>query len=345
MSGAPREEVRVRSMSVASCLLAEVHLAREPVHRLELVAAGLRDLLGDLGAYLTYKEVGLPMLGTISVPNGMDLSYTNVGVSEALVTGAGTYVAVMESLEGIKKASGYLFLDGVITAIQEKVKAAMTAVGAAVRAKMTEMISQYIREMYNIDAKEAAHAGVGELSHMAEEKMHEMEERTSMQSRLQAGGDLHDLTEQGDNDKAELERRVGPVKAKHEGMPKATWGTKANPWVTVNPLPPSHSEISKDHPLHEHTDNPEWHNESAEKKAIKDGVNQGWDKLNDHDHNEEGEEHGHEALNGSSSFYELHRRRAVEADRHVMKQMETVWGGKQLNPGKTRTAWRSRTTR
>jgi hypothetical protein len=139
-------------------------LAREPVHRLELVTAGLRDQLGDLGAYLTYKEVGLPMLGTISVPNGMDLSYTNVGVSEALVTGAGTYVAVMESLEGIKKASGYLFLDGVITAIQEKVKAAMTAVGAAVRAKMTEMISQYIREMYNIDAKEAAHAGMA-ISH------------------------------------------------------------------------------------------------------------------------------------------------------------------------------------
>lgn len=287
------------------------------------------------GFHLTYKEVGLPMLGTISVPNGMDLSYTNVGVSEALVTGAGTYVAVMETLEGIKKASGYLFLDGVITAIQEKVKQAMTAVGAAVRAKMTEMISQYIREMYNIDAKEAAHAGVGELSHMAEEKMHEMEERTSMQSRLQDGGDLHGLTEQGDNGKAELERRVGPVRAKNEGMPKATWGTHANPWVTVNPLPPSHSEISKDHPPHEHEDkHPEWHNESAEKKAIKDGVNEGWDKVHDHDHNEEGEEHGHEALNGGSSFYELHRRLAVEADRHVMKQMETVWGGKQLIPGK-----------
>jgi hypothetical protein len=36
-------------MSVASCLLAEVRLARELVDRLELVTAGLRDLLGDLG--------------------------------------------------------------------------------------------------------------------------------------------------------------------------------------------------------------------------------------------------------------------------------------------------------
>lgn len=287
------------------------------------------------GFHLTYKEVGLPLIGTMSVPNGMDLSYTNVGVSEAIVGGAGTYVAVMETLEGLKKASGYLFLDGVITAIQEKVKQAMTAVGAAVRAKMTEMISQYIREMYNIDAKQAAHASVGELSHMAEEQMHEMEEKTSLQSRLQAGGDLHDLTEQGDNGKAELERRVGPVRAKNEGMPKGTWGTHANPWVTVNPLPPSHSEISKDHPPHEHEDgHPEWHKDSDEKKAIRDGVNKGWDDVHDHEHNEEGEEHGHEALNGGSSFYELHRRLAVEADRHVMKQMETVWGGKQLIPGK-----------
>jgi Domain of unknown function (DUF4157)/Heterokaryon incompatibility protein Het-C len=286
------------------------------------------------GFHLTYKEVGLPLLGSISVPNGIDLDTTNVGVSQALVTGAGTYVAVMEALDNMKKASGYLFLDGVITAIQEKVKQAMTAVGAAVRAKMSEMISQYIREMYNIDAKDAAHASVGELSHMAEEQMHEMEEKTSMQSRLQDGGDLHGLTEQGDNGRKELERRVGPVKAKDESLPKATWGTKANPWVTVNALPPSHSEISKDHPPHAHEDgHPDWHKESKEKEAIRDGVSEGWDKVHDHDHNEEGEEHGHEALNGGSSFYELHRRLAVEADRHVMKQMETIWGA-SIIPGK-----------
>ena len=49
--------------------------------------------------------------------------------------------------------------------------------------------------------------------------------------------DLAPLTTQAQKGKEELERRVGPVRAKNESMPRDTWGTAANPWVTVNALP------------------------------------------------------------------------------------------------------------
>jgi hypothetical protein len=100
--------------------------------------------------------------------------------------------------------------------------------------------------------------------------------------------------------------------------------------VTVNPLPPSHSEISKDHPPHKHEGKPEWHEESDEKKKISGAVER---KLDEH-HHEDGHGHDeeHEDLGEGSSFYGLHRALAVEADRHIMKQLEVCWRG-QLIPG------------
>lgn len=284
------------------------------------------------GFHLTYKQVGLPLFGSMDVPNGVDLSYTNVAVADALVTGASTYVDVMERLESLKKAAGLVGLQDAITSIQDTVRAAMQKLFAAIRAKVTELIRQIIVEMYHIDPKQAAHAGVDELTHVAERQMHEKTEKTSIQSRLGKGGDLHGLTEQGDNGKAELERRVGPVRPKHPELPQATHGTRDNPWVTVNALPPSHSEISKDHPPHHHDgDKPEWHAGSAERDKIHGGVEKELDHQSGdgHDH----EDHDHESLAEGSSFYGLHRALAVEADRHMMRQMEQVWGA-QLIPGK-----------
>jgi hypothetical protein len=285
------------------------------------------------GFHLNYKEVGIPLFGKISVPSGMDLDYTNVAISDALVTGASTYVSVMETLDGIKRAAGIVGLQNVIQAIQDKISNAMKQMNAAVRAKVTELLRLVIMDMYNLDPKQFAHAGVDELTHVAERQMHEMTDRTSVESRLKEGGDLHGLTEQGDNGKAELERRVGPVRAKFENLPKATWGTKENPWVTVNALPPSHSEISKDHPPHSHDDkHPDWHEKGATQAKVHDHVEHKLDEHHDHDHKVDDDEE-HEDLAEGSSFYGLHRALALEADRHIMKQLETCWKD-QLIPGR-----------
>jgi hypothetical protein len=287
------------------------------------------------GFTVNTRQVGLPLIGQISVPTGIALTMGNVAVTDALVTGAGVYVDVMSYLDTLKRVTGYLWIDGVITGIQEAIKAAMEQLKAAVREQMSNLIRQLIIEMFEIDPKAAAHAGVTELTHLAEEQMHEMEERTSLDSRMQTGGDLHGLTQGGQRGRAELERRIGPVRPRDEGAPEETWGTEANPWVSVNPLPPSHSEISKDHPPHAHEEgdgHDHWHADSEERRGFRGIVSDLWDRVHGHDDNEHQEQHSHASTEGGSPFYELHRRLAIEADRHVLHQMEVCWGA-SLVPG------------
>lgn len=107
-----------------------------------------------------------------------------------------------------------------------------------------------------------------------------------------------------DKDRAELENLVGPVK-----------GEKGN-W-SLDGAPPSHSEISKDHAP----------------------FRQPGDEKQEHP----GEEDKHEHADGSL-FYGLHRALALEADRHVLSQMQRVWaksGGSLLGDGKTYAAQNS----
>ncbi|MDQ3365140.1 MAG: DUF4157 domain-containing protein [Myxococcota bacterium] len=284
------------------------------------------------GFHLTYQQVGIPLFGSMSVPNGADFDYTNVAIADALVMGASTYVDVMERLESLKKSAGIVGLSDVIFKIQDKIRMVMQKMFAAIKAKVTELIRQIIIDMYKIDPKAAGHAGVGELTHIAERQMHEKTKQTSVESRLQKGGDLYDLSKMKAG-KAELERRVGPVRAKDPGQPEDTWGTPANPWVTVHALPPSHSEISKDHPPHHHDDkHPEWHAPSAEQTKLHGDVEKKLDEH--HDPKNEHHEHDHEDedLAEGSSFYGLHQVLAVEADRHIQKQLETCWKA-QLIPG------------
>ena len=284
------------------------------------------------GFHITTKEVGIPLLGSMSVPNGIDLDFTNIAIADALVMGASTYVDVMSRLDSMKQAAGVVGLQNVIFKIQDKIRMAMQKMFSAIKAKISELLRQIIIDMYKIDPKQAGHAGVAELGHIAERQMHEKTDRTSIESRMKKGGDLHGLTEQEDNGKAELERRVGPVRAKNESLPKSTWGTTTNPWVTVQALPPSHSEISKDHPPHHHDDgHPEWHEDSAEKQKLHGKVEEKLDEHHDHDHAVDDHEE-HENLAEGSSFYGLHRALAVEADRHILKQLETCWQA-QVIPG------------
>lgn len=295
-----------------------------------------------VGFHVEHRDVKLPLFGTTSVPKGIALDWSAIPIADALVTGGGTYVAVMEKLDEIKKAAGLIGLQDVIEAIQAQIRAAMNKMMQAIRQQITQMLRGIIADLAGegMDPDKLAHAGIDELSELAEHKMHEKTEQTSIQSRMErTDGDLHKLTLQGTKGKAELERRVGPVVAKFPD--KGNPGSEANPWVTRDPLPPSHSEISKDHPPHHHADPKHWHAEGPEKTKVKANVS---DKVHDGHKHAAGEtdhdgdpghtddEHEHEDLGDGSSFYGLHRALAVEADRHIMKQIEVVWKA-SLIPG------------
>ena len=281
------------------------------------------------GFEFTMKELGsLPLLGSISVPNGVKLTHTNIPITGAIETGAATYVSLMQALDQFEKFTGIAAVKTAIEAIKATIRAAMEQLAAAIRRQMSTLISELIQKLFNINPKDAAHAGVAELASLAGEQMHELEEKTSMETRM-AEGDLAPMTKGGEATKAALEAKVGPVRPRDPNGDPAKFGTESNPWVTVNPLPPSHSEISKDHPPHKHDDgHPEWHKEGAnnEKEALEELKKEGWDKAHGHDHNEDEDEHSHEDHAGGSAFFELHYQLALEADKHMMDQLSTIWG-------------------
>lgn len=269
---------------------------------------------------ITTHPVGLPLIGQVPIPDGIAFEYKPISITDAMIQGAAIYVDAMQRLDTLKRYASYVRLDGVIASIENLIKSQMTKLAAAVRAKMTELIRGMIAELANLDPKEIAHQSIPELTEMAEHKLHDLNDRTSMQSRMGVGGDLYGLaTSNTDAAKVELERRVGPVRARDESRPG---GTPDNPWVSVNPLPPSHSEISKDHPPHLHEEHPA--DAATDTRPPAEAV----------PHTEAEEAAEREELLEGSTFYGLHRALAVEADRHVMHQMETCWGpGAELIPG------------
>ena len=282
---------------------------------------------------ITTHPVGLPLIGQIPIPDGIAFEYKPISITDAMIQGAAIYTDAMQRLDTLKQYASYVRLDGVIASIENLIKSQMTRLAAAVRAKMTELIRGMIAELANLDPKEIAHQSIPELTEMAEKKLHDLNDRTSMESRMQVGGDLYGLSTDGlEASKAELERRVGPVRPRDPSRPG---GTTDNPWVSVNPLPPSHSEISKDHPPHLHEEHPP-HSEAdatMPADAILEGATDGHSGHDEDAHPESEEEEREELLEGST-FYGLHRALAVEADRHVMHQMETCWGpGAELIPG------------
>lgn len=148
----------------------------------------------------------------------------------------------------------------------------------AAKAAIAQFMVSVIASLTGLDPEKLAKMQIGDVLNLANGEVGALEHTTSIQSRLQPGGDLADLP------KEELERTIGPV----EGEP--------GHYHAKGALPPSHSEISKDHEPHDErllTSQPA----SGEKPAYADG----------------------------SLFYGLHRALAVEADRHVFLKMQAVW--------------------
>jgi hypothetical protein len=134
------------------------------------------------------------------------------------------------------------------------------------------------------------------------EYMHEgveaLEQTTSLESRLK-NGDLSKLPQ------AEVESRVGPVDKVEEVVsvdPVTKKKTIRTYYVSKKPLPPSHSEVSKDHEPHdEHPSTLDRHHDEGDKEGLEKG----------------------------SAFFGLARALAVEAVKHSDAQLQAVWSHAQ----------------
>lgn len=166
-------------------------------------------------------------------------------------------------------------IDAKILEIRERIRSAAKEVVA-------QLMVQLIGQLIGMDPEKLAKMQLGDMLALADHEVSHLEAESSIASRLHAGGDLSQLPRE------EVEKTVGPVKG-HPGHYEAN-----------NPLPPSHSEISKDHAPHK------------ERLLKSESVHPGEPEHAD-----------------GSLFYGLHRVLAVEADRHVFTQMQAVCSAAQ----------------
>ncbi len=345
---------------------------------------------------------------TVPVPTGIDLSYTGVALAPAVDTFIGVYKKVQTLKNGLGRFSRWIGISSVATAIDDAWNAATLAfrneVQRALSRLQVELVTKITAEVTGapeLTPEQLSNIASGNMADAAaglEAAVEFAGQTTNMDSRLAAGGDMYDLTTARDNadtnatdtngdgsvsqeekdayielQRQELERRVGPC----TGM-----GTVDEPWEPVNNMPPSHTEISKDHPPHDpgnhdhlttssshvaqHTDhNPTILNPNADNLSFT-GRNERRGDLN-HQRSEDNKRRGRvsrdndghypsaQAEGGKlvnqlapgadldedgrmgdsnndghgdghgSSFYNLGVGLAVEAQRHLYKQMEAVW--------------------
>lgn len=173
--------------------------------------------------------------------------------------------------------------------VEEQIEQIREQIRKAAKAAVAQLMVQLVASLTGQNPEALTKMAVGDMLSLADGQVSKLEQESSIKSRLQPGGDLAALPE------AELETTIGPV----QGGP--------GHWQTREPLPPSHSEISKDHPPH--------------KERL---VRSRPDDPSEPEHAD------------GSLFYGLHRMLAVEADRHVFLQMQAVWSA-EAGPAKDRS--------
>lgn len=238
-------------------------------------------------------------------------------VREAVGTYVGFVKSVKNTIQTVRKyieyvkylgPAGYVamkLMQALIDLLTKWLKEQLAAVKENMQRQLALGIVRLLDTISGHDTRDEAKRTIGDALHEAHERVEEFEHQTSLEARLLPGGDLASLT------KEELEPIVGPV------IPAPGGG-----WRAVNALPPSHSEIAKDHgPDADQTfvhdrDHPT-------RKAVSEAVHLGKDEKPLHpDQKQTGGQH--EAEEGSI-FYGLARALATEADRHVLRQVEIMW--------------------
>lgn len=262
---------------------------------------------------ITPGLIGDPV--TVTIPYGIDHISKSVPVSEAFSTYAAIYKKAKDLQALIKEYAGYakkllIPLEPLIAAIDEEIKKIEQEVRKSIKAQVTAGLVSVVDSISGRTEKEKqkqkAQRGpidpkdpdaefkkdLGDSLDYLHDSVESIEEQTSIDVRLK-NGDLSQMP------KAKVEALVGPVTSvTEETLDQDGKKVVRTYYKSVNPLPPSHSEIAKDHGPHEEVDH-------------------------HHDHDEEGP--GNEA---GSPFFSVARPLAVEAVRHCDAQMQVVWASR-----------------
>jgi hypothetical protein len=260
---------------------------------------------------------------TVSLPYGVDHISQSVSITNAFATYAGIYKSVKDMQALVHKYAEYakkifIPLDWLIELLDEELKKVEQMARKAIKAQVTAGLVAVVdsisgrseqekakakKEGHPVDAKDPDgefKKDLGDSLDYLHDSVESVEQETSIETRLKSG-DLSKMPQ------AKVEALVGPVvpvtdEVKDENGKKVIRHYyKAAPG---NVLPPSHSEIAKDHGPHAEVD---------------------------HHHDRDNPDHpGNEA---GSSFFSLARPLAVEAMRHYDAQMQVVWKAKADKEG------------
>jgi len=263
-----------------------------PIEQMNM--AGLKGLLKqDRSVQALFElESGLSKAGvTVPVPTDWSLSmsspYINITTRETDILSAIPQTAAFVQKLKSEVQSNVLYrvlsaIHDMTKLIEQLIEQIRERIRKAAKAAIAQLMVQLVAGLTGQNPEELAKMAVGDMLGVADTQVSKLEQESSIKSRLQPGGDLAELPV------AELEKTIGPV----QGGP--------GHFQPRDPLPPSHSEISKDHPPHK-------------ERLVK-----------SHPHDPGEPEHADGSL-----FYGLHRMLAVEADRHVFLQLQAVWSAEQ----------------
>jgi hypothetical protein len=271
---------------------------------------------------ITPGLVGAPV--TVSLPTGIDHLTSSMPVTDAVAEYGAIYHRIKEMVDLVQQYAEYAKLLGmpleplikeIKLAQQEIEQAIKKAIKAQVVAGLVAIVDQLSGRKAEEKAKAKAERGpaadpsnpdeefekdMGDALNYFHESVEKIEERTSIESRLK-NGDLSQMP------KTQVEALVGPVEEvsgpeTKDGKPVLDKDGKQvmrKYYVSKKPLPPSHSEISKDH--EPYSDHP-----NGDVKS----------------HHDSKADPGHEQ---GSPFFGLARSLAVEAVKHADAQLQVVW--------------------
>ncbi|HET9624428.1 MAG TPA: DUF4157 domain-containing protein [Kofleriaceae bacterium] len=255
--------------------------------------------------------IGDPL--TVSLPCGIDHVAQSVSITSAFATYAGIYKKSRDLIKLVNEyadAAKKLFipLDWLIEAINAEVEKIEQEARKMIKAQVTAGLVSIVDSISGRSAEDkakakAGHAGpavspdeefkrdLGDSLDYLHDSVEGVEAQTSLESRLR-DGDLSQMP------KAKVEALVGPVTVVET---KTVDGKIRTYYKAIDPLPPSHSEIAKDHGPHAEVDHHHDHDDP------------------DHPGNEAG-----------SALFSLARPLALEAVKHCDAQMQVVWGNSSM---------------
>jgi hypothetical protein len=260
------------------------------------------------------RYIPIPFFDDIGIPTDAKIVEADTPITKAIGSYVGFVRAVdraIDTVQDVLDVAKYVafplvsIVQGVLDLLKTMINDALDALREEIKHQLNMFLVRMLDTISGVDTRDQRDRTVGDALHVAVEKVEEFEHQTSLDAHLRPGGDLAGLS------KDELEPVVGPVTERDGGG-----------WKASNPLPPSHSEIAKDHAPE--ADRLKTHDSGHPvRDAISDATSSDATPL-DPEAQKRGAADQHDTEAGSI-FYGLASALALEAVRHVLSQVELMW--------------------